>query len=260
MDVPILKSEKEIEKMAVSGAKVASLLEYLSTLVCPGITPLELDEAAALKIKEMGAVSSFYQYVVERKTYPRHICVSVDNQIIHGIPNKTPLKEGQIVSLDCGVLFDGWHGDSAITLPVGKIPTNKRKLLDVTYQALRAGIEAIKPGGHLSDIPKAIEKYVASQGSYGIVKDFGGHGIGRSLHEAPHIPNCGTPQRNYKLTPGLVIALEPMINLGLDKYKEEPDGWTISTADGKISAHFEHTIAITSAGPRVLTARKDEIF
>jgi methionyl aminopeptidase len=269
-DLPSLKTDREIAKMRIAGRMVADVLALLKDMVKPGITTRQLNEAAHAKMKELGGEPSFLRY----RGYPAVVCISVNEEVVHGIPGGcefpersgkiTPdreLKDGDIVSLDCGVKFEGWHGDSAVTLPVGTIAPELHTLLDVCKGGLWAGIQAVKPENRLSDVASAIESYVRARGDYGIVEEYVGHGIGRKLHEAPQVPNFVSrdlKKQDYVLKKGYVIAIEPMVNLGTHKTRVlSRDGWTVVTKDGKPSAHFEHTIAVTEGGHEVLTLRGD---
>lgn len=263
---PIIKTPQEIEKMRIVGQKVARTLSRLQKFIQVGMTTQEIDDEAAKLIQAEEAKSSFLGYEVQGRIYPAHICISLDEEVVHGIPGKRKIKKGQIISLDCGVNYKGWHGDSALSFALGKISQEKQKLLSVGYQALWAGIKSIKPGSKVSDISLAIETYVRNQGQYGIVEDFSGHGIGASLHEGPCIPNFLKKDKDrskdnpdFLLRPGYTIAIEPMVNLGEKQVLIKSDGWTVSTIDNKPSVHFEHTIAITTDGYEVLTLRPEEI-
>lgn len=267
---PIVKTDREIEKMRVSGRMVAQVLELLASMVKPGVSTGDLNEAAHAKMKELGGEPSFLNYRAGSKDpYPAVVCLSVDEEIVHGIPGRCHyrgtvtkdrvLKEGELISIDCGVKFEGWHGDSAVTLPVGPVAPEKQKLMDVCREALWAGIREIKPLVKLSEIAMAIERSVRQHPeNYGIVEEYVGHGIGRNLHEPPQVPNFfSSKMQDFVLRKGYVIAIEPMINLGTRKTQELKDGWTVVTKDGKPSAHFEHTIAVTETGFEVLTLRAD---
>jgi methionyl aminopeptidase len=244
----VLKAPWEIEKMRRSNAIVAEILEALREVIKPGITTLELNGLAEeLCLKKKGK-PAFKGY----RGYPFSLCVSVNEVVVHGLPSKRRLKQGDIVSLDFGVVCDGYYGDAAITVPVGKISKTASTLLFVTEQALYKGIEQIRPQGHLSDISFAIQNHAEGHG-FSVVKQFVGHGIGRSLHEDPQVPNFGPPGRGVKLKPGMVIAIEPMIVEGTYEIEILPDGWTAVTKDRKWAAHFEHTVAITENGPEILS-------
>jgi methionyl aminopeptidase len=245
-----LKSAREIDLMAMGGKILHDTVETLRAAVRPGISTGELDEIAERFIRSHeGAVPAFKGLY----GFPGSICTSVNSEIVHGIPSKKRvLKEGDIVSLDVGVGYKGYFTDSAVTVPVGKITEDKQRLLDVTQEALAAGIAAAKPGNHIGDIGAAVQAVVERAG-YSVVRDLVGHGIGVEFHEDPQVPNYGKPKRREKLMPGLTLAIEPMVNVGGPGTKTLSDRWTIVTADGTLSAHFEHTIAITETGARVLT-------
>ncbi len=244
----ILKSKEEIEHLWESNQIVAHILSDLRKMVQPGITTLELDVYAETKIRQQGGIPAFKGY----RGFPATVCVSINEQVVHGIPGSRRLKEGDIVSLDLGVILKGFYGDAAITIPVGKISEEAARLLDVTEKALYKGIEQAKTGKRLYDISHAIQSWVEGN-RFSVVREFVGHGVGRDLHEEPQIPNFGEPNRGVQLKRGMVLALEPMVNMGTWKVRVEPDGWTAVTADGRLSAHFEHTIAITEDGPYILT-------
>lgn len=243
-----LKSPQEIEKIRKSSRLVARALKYLKAFIREGITTEELDRLAEEYIKRHGGIPAFKGY----RGYPRSLCVSVNEEVVHGIPGKRKLKEGDIVSLDLGVLMDGYYGDAAITVPVGKVSELARKLIKVTEEALYRGIEMARPGNRLSDISHAIQTHVEKAG-FSVVREFVGHGIGKQLHEEPQVPNFGPPNRGPRLEPGMVLAIEPMVNTGTWEVRILPNGWTVVTADGGLSAHFEHTVAITDNGPEILT-------
>jgi len=244
----ILKTDKEIEQLRMSNQIVAGVLKELKRVIKPGITTRELNHIAEQSIKSQGAIPAFKGY----RGFPASLCTSINEQIVHGIPNERRLKEGDIISLDLGANINGFYGDAAITIPVGEIGNKAKELLKVTQEALYKGIEKAVVGNRLSDISQSIQNWVESHG-FSIVRDFVGHGIGRSLHEEPQIPNFGIPIPNPRLQEGMVFALEPMVNEGSYEVRILPDGWTAVTSDGKLSAHFEHTIAITSSGPIILS-------
>jgi methionyl aminopeptidase len=246
----ILKSPSEIDKMRRAGRIVAETKALVAEAVRPGVTTLDLDRIAEEHIVRSGATASFKGY----KGFPASICASVNDQVVHGIPSKRALREGDVVSLDFGAIWEGYHGDSALTLFCGAPPSSEaEKLVRVTEESLEAGISQIKAGGRLSDIGNAVQQVVEGAG-FSVVREYVGHGIGRSLHEDPQIPNYGEPGRGPELKPGLVVAVEPMVNMGGWETRLLDDEWTVVTADGSLSAHFEHTIAITPDGPEVLTA------
>ena len=243
-----LKSPQEIEKMKKAGKVVGNTLDALRKVAKAGMTTLELDEIARDLINQEGAIASFKGY----NGYPAHACISVNDQVIHGIPGTRVLLEGDIVSIDLGAIVEGYHGDSAITFPIGKISEAAKTLLVVTEESLHAGIEAAIVGNHLGDISHAIES-VVNRYRFGIVREFVGHGIGSSMHEEPQIPNYGPPRQGPLLKAGMTLAIEPMVNLGSPEVKVLDDQWTVVTRDGKISAHFEHTVLVTEMGPEILT-------
>lgn len=243
------KTPEQIETMAQAGQLSAAVLRIVGEHVRPGISTLELDEIAETYIREHGGVPSFKGY----GGFPGSICASVNEQIVHGIPSASViLKEGDIISIDTGATVDGWVGDNAWTFPVGHVSLEKQDLLDVTEACLWAGIEQAKPGNHLGDIGAAIQAVAEGQ-NYGVVREYVGHGIGRNMHEDPNVPNYGHKGRGVLLEPGMVLAIEPMINVGTRRTRRMSDGWLVCTRDGKPSAHFEKTVAITEDGPRILT-------
>ncbi len=244
----IIKSPREIEQLKTSNTMVAEVFEKLKTMIAPGITTKELDEVAEEYILSKGAQPAFKGY----RGFPATLCISINEEVVHGIPSQRRLKEGDIVSLDVGVNFVGYYGDAALTLPVGEVDPEAKKLLGVTEKALTIGIEKAKVGNRLFDISYAIQRWVESQG-FSVVRDFVGHGIGKDLHEEPQVPNFGAPHQGPRLEKGMVFALEPMVNEGTHEVRVLPDGWTVVTADGKRSAHFEHTIAITDDGAEILS-------
>jgi methionyl aminopeptidase len=252
--VIIRKSAEELDKMRRAGRIVAGTIDVVLAAVEPGRTTLDLDRAAERYIRKQGAIPSFKGY---RGTYPASICASIDEEIVHGIPSGTrKLKEGMVLSLDFGAIWDGFHGDAAVTVFVGgQAPSEEAATLaKETEHALYAAIDAIRVGGRLSDIGHTIES-VADAAGLGVVREYGGHGIGRSMHEEPFIQNWGPPGRGLELRPGLTIAVEPMFTLGSEENRVLADGWTVVTTDGSLAAHFEHTVAITEDGPEILTAR-----
>jgi methionyl aminopeptidase len=246
----VCKSSSEIEKMRRSGHIVREVLEMLRGMVAPGITTMDLERAAAKKIEELGAKPAFKGYY----DYPCVLCTSVNQEIVHGIPSeKRALKEGDIVSIDCGVVLDGYYGDAAITVPVGNhVKPEVKKLLEVTEASLYRGIEQVKIGNSVGDVGAAVQEYVEAQG-FSVVREFVGHGIGTKLHEEPQVPNFGTRGQGAKLKEGMVIAIEPMVNSGAAAARVLDDKWTAVTVDGSFSAHFEHCVAVTKDGPVILT-------
>jgi methionyl aminopeptidase len=244
----IIKSLREIEQLKRSNAIVAEVFQKLTKMIAPGIATQDLDQIAEEIIFSRGAIPAFKGY----RGFPKTLCISINEEVVHGIPNERRLKEGDIVSLDVGVNLNGYYGDAAITLPVGKVDEAAQRLLEATEKALYIGIKKAKIGNRLFDISYAIQAWVESQG-FSVVRDFVGHGIGKSLHEEPQIPNFGSPHQGPRLEKGMVFALEPMVNEGTYEVKVLSDGWTVVTADGKRSAHFEHTIAITNGEAEILS-------
>lgn len=244
----ILKSQREINYLRDAGRVVAQTLEEVRKAVKPEITTQELDQIAEEYIKSCGATPAFKGY----HGFPGNICASVNEEVVHGIPGLRKLKNGDNVSIDIGAVINGYYGDAAITVPVGAVDAELQQLLDVTEQSLYKGIEQAIAGNRLGDISHAVQAHAEKYG-YGVVRDFVGHGIGRNMHEDPQIPNYGIPGRGPRLKPGMTLAIEPMINMGTQEVKVLDDGWTVVTTDGKRSAHFEHTIAITPEGPEILT-------
>ena len=244
----ILKQPEEIEKLRESNGIVAEILKELRLRVKPGITTGELDRMAEEMSRKRGAVPAFKGY----KGFPFSLCTSVNSEVVHGMPSDRLLVEGDIVSLDFGVFYRGYYGDAAITVPVGRISEKATRLLCVTEEGLYDGIEQAQAGNRLGDISAAVQSHVEASG-YSVVRDFVGHGIGRNLHEEPQIPNYGVKGRGIELKPGMVLAIEPMVNEGTYKVRVLDDGWTVTTEDGKLSAHFEHSVVITEKGPDVLS-------
>jgi methionyl aminopeptidase len=244
----IRKSKLEIERMRAAGQIVARVLKKLSEMVEPGLTTLELDQEAERLIVGAGAYPTFKGY----HGYPRSICASINDEVVHGIPSKRKLREGDIVGIDCGATYLGYVGDAAVTVPVGKVSAPVTQLLDATRKSLYRAIEKCRVGNRLGDVCNAVQTCVEPLG-YSIVRNYCGHGVGRAMHEEPQVPNYGKPGTGPVLREGLVIAIEPMINLGHEDVKVLSDGWTVITMDGQPSAHFEHTVAITREGPQILT-------
>lgn len=250
-----LKSPQEIEKMRRANMIVYEVLQTLEEMIVPGVTTYDLDAKAGEMTKERGARSAFLGYPASNpqiQSFPGVICASKNEEIVHGIPNKTPLKEGDILSVDYGCQIDGFYGDSARTFAVGKIEEGAEKLLRVTKDSLEAAIGACQVGQRIGDISAAVQSLVEAEG-FGVVREFVGHGIGRSMHEPPHVPNFGKPGQGRLLKAGLVLAIEPMVTVGSFETKLLSDGWTAVTKDASLSAHFEHTVAITDKGPYVLS-------
>jgi methionyl aminopeptidase len=250
--VIVCRSATELERMRAAGRLVGEVLTELTARVKPGVTTAELDEIAERRIRDAGAVPAFKGY----HGYPATICASINEEVIHGIPSgRRLLNEGDVISIDVGASLDGYFGDSAVTLAVGAVSEEAATLLRVTDESLYKAIEAVKPGGRISDIGHAVQKHVEAFG-FSVVREFVGHGIGQRMHEEPQIPNYGEPGRGPRLTEGMVLAIEPMVNAGKAAVKVLQDGWTAVTRDGSLSAHFEHTVAVTADGPWILTARE----
>jgi methionyl aminopeptidase len=244
----VKKTPEQIEQMHRAGRALAAVVKLLGEAVVPGVATSELDALTHRLIKEKDAIPSFLGY----RGFPATICASPNNVVVHGLPDGRELKEGDILSVDFGLILDGWHADTAYTFPVGEIEPEVRRLLEVTQEALWAGIGKCRPGGRLGDISHAIESVVEAAG-FSVVREYAGHGIGRSLHEDPPVHNWGPAGRGPVLEPGMVFAIEPMVNAGGWETQVLEDEWTVITADGSLSAHFEHTVAVTPAGPAVLT-------
>jgi methionyl aminopeptidase len=245
-----IKTEAEIAAMRRAGLLVGRTLERLRESVAPGVSTADLDAISAESIREGGGVPSFLGY----HGFPATICASVNDEIVHGIPGARTLREGDVISLDCGAIVDGWHGDAAITVPVGDVAPELTELMAVCEESMWRGFAAAHLGGRVSDISNAVESYVRSQGDFGIVEEYGGHGIGTEMHQDPHVLNYGRAGRGPKLVKGLALAIEPMITLHSPRTRLLDDDWTVVTADGGWAAHFEHTFTLTEAGPWVLTA------
>ena len=246
------KSRREIEKMRTAGRIVAEVLALVEAELKPGVSTAHLDRMAERHIRSAGAVPSFKGYGHRSNPFPASLCISLDDEVVHGIPGERVIRDGQIVSVDAGAIYDGWHGDGARTFIVGDAPPEISDLVDTTRLAMMAGIAAAVPGANLADISGAIED-VATPGGYGIVRQFVGHGIGTEMHQEPQLPNYRTGVRGMKLVPGICLAIEPMLTLGGHEVAVKPDGWTVVTRDGSLAAHFEHTIAVTENGPEILT-------
>jgi len=249
----ILKSENEINAMRHAGTILARVLKAVTEAVRPGITTLELDEIAAEVIRKAGCKPSFLGY----DGFPATLCISVNEEVVHGFPSTRKLQEGDIVSIDGGVIYEGMHSDSAITLPVGEISAEKARLLQVTKESLYLGITQAREGNRLSDISHAVQVHAEAAG-YSVVRDLVGHGVGCNLHEDPEIPNFGSPHRGPRLKSGMTLAIEPMINMGRYEVEVEENQWTIVTQDRQPSAHFEHSILITPTGPIILSVDDEE--
>ena len=246
------KSRREIDKMRVAGRVVAEVLALVESELRPGITLAELDQMAERHIRAAGATPSFKGYGDRRNPFPASLCISIDDEVVHGIPDQRPIRDGQLVSIDAGAIVDGWHGDAARTFVVGEPPAEVSALVETTRLAMMAGIAAAVPGNRIGDISAAIED-VATPGGYGIVRQFVGHGIGTEMHQEPQVPNYRAGPKGMQLVPGICLAIEPMLTLGSHEVGIRPDGWTVVTRDGSLAAHFEHTIAVTDNGPEILT-------
>ena len=245
-----IKSPEQIGKMRVAGLLVGRTLDLLRSAVRPGVSTLELDRIAEDSIRSGGGIPSFKGY----HGFTGSICASVNDEVVHGIPGERVIEEGDLVSIDCGAIVDGWHGDAAITVPVGEVPADAVELMRVTEEAMWRGLAAARLGGRVTDISHAVESYVRGQGAYGIVEDYVGHGIGSAMHQPPNVPNFGRPGRGPKLVEGLALAVEPMVVLGDPATHVLADDWTVKTDDGSYAAHFEHTFTLTPQGAWVLTA------
>lgn len=244
-----LKSADEIARMRAACDIVREVLDELARAAVPGVSTAELDRLARARTHERGAEPAFLGY----HGFPAALCVSVNDEVVHGIPSPSRfLAEGDVVGLDFGVVLDGWYGDAARTVPIGRVAPAATRLLEVGREALERAIAAARPGATTGDLGAAVQRYVEGQG-FSVVRDFVGHGIGRRLHEPPHLPNFGRPGAGQKLVPGMVLAIEPMLNAGGAEVEQLDDGWTAVTADGSLSAHFEHTVVVTENGPEILT-------
>jgi methionyl aminopeptidase len=245
----VIKTAKEVEKMRHAGGIVREVLSAVRAMVKPGVTTLDLENVAEKLIEKRGAKPAFKGY----HGFPCVLCTSLNDQVVHGIPSsKTVLREGDILSVDCGAVLDGYYGDSAITIPVGRVAAETQRLLDVTQKSLAEAIETVRPGAMLGDVGAAVQEMVEAEG-FSVVKEFVGHGIGTHMHEDPQIPNFGQRGRGVRLREGMVLAIEPMVNAGGDAVRVLKDGWTAVTEDGSLSAHFEHTVAVTKDGAAILT-------
>ena len=245
----VLKTERELKIMREACKISAQALKLVGNAVEPGVTTAELDALAEKFIRSKGAVPNFKNY----QGYPATACISINNEVIHGIPNvKRKICAGDIVSVDLGAKFEGYHGDNAATFACGEISDEAKRLMEVTKQSLYEGIAAAQSGNRIGDISYAVQRYVEERG-FSVVRDFVGHGIGTEMHEPPEVPNFGTPGRGIRLLPGMTVAIEPMVNAGKHGVSVQPDGWTVLTRDGSLSAHFEHTVVITRDGAKILT-------
>jgi methionyl aminopeptidase len=248
-----LKSREEIEIIRAANVIVAEVHELLKEALKPGVTTAELDAIAEEEARKRGAKPAFKGYAVGRNVFPASLCSSINDQVVHGIPSPACiLREGDIIGLDFGVLYKGYYGDAAVTLPVGAVPEEARRLMRVTEEALYAGIAAARVGNRMGDVSSSVQTTAEGAG-YSVVRDFVGHGVGRQLHEEPQVPNFGSPNRGIPLQEGMVLAIEPMVNQGGPGVRIIDDGWTAVTVDGSLSAHFEHSIAITGNGPYILS-------
>lgn len=251
-----LKTAREIEKMRVAGRITAEAIDVARKLVAPGIRTVDLDEAVAKLIRDRGGEAAFLGY----RGFPASICVSINEEVVHGIPSRRKLEEGDVVSVDVGVKYDGYYGDSAATIPCGAVSAEARRLIDAAERALELAIDAVKPGEKLSTISKTVQTFVESNG-YSVVRDFVGHGIGAHLHEDPQVPNYWTESRrpfDVVMQPGLALAIEPMVNVGKAEVKVKKNRWTVVTVDHKLSAHVEHTVLVTELGREILTRLEGE--
>lgn len=249
----IIYCEEEISTIRKSNQIVAKILAELGRMIIPGVQTKELDEYAELRVKEMNAIPAFKDY----RGYPASLCTSINEEIVHGIPSSRRLRDGDIISLDFGVLYEGYYGDAAVTYPVGEITPKAKKLIKAAEETFYKGMEQMKPGKRISDISFAIQSHVESQG-FSVIRAFVGHGIGLSLHEEPQVPNFGSPGRGPKLKSGMVLAIEPMIAMGDWDVEILDDNWTAITRDKSLSAHYEHTVAITQKGPEILSLSDEE--
>ena len=248
------KSRAEIARMRRAGRVVAEVLALVEEELKPGVSTAHLDRVAEAHIRKAGAIPSFKGYpgINPRRPFPASLCISIDDEIVHGIPGERTIREGQVVSIDAGAIVEGWHGDAARTFFVGEPAPEVRSLIDTTREAMMAGIAAAVPGNHIEDISAAVEDVAGPRG-FGIIRQFVGHGIGTEMHEEPQVPNYRTGRKGRKLEPGLCLAIEPMLTLGDHRAHVLEDDWTVATVDGSLAAHFEHSIAITEDGPEILT-------
>ncbi len=249
----VLKTHGELDLMDEANRIVHRVLDGVAEAIRPGVTTRELDRWAEATIREAGAVPAFLDY----RGYPATLCTSVNDEIVHGIPNDRPLAEGDIVGVDCGVVYDGYYGDAARTFPVGKVSAEAERLLRVTRESLELAVGQVVVGGRLSDIGHTVQEHAEASG-FSVVREFVGHGVGTSLHEDPQVPNFGRPGKGPRLKPGLVLAIEPMVNAGVAEHEIDADGWTARTADGSLSAHFEYSVAVTDQGPWILGISKGD--
>jgi methionyl aminopeptidase len=245
-----LKRPDEVEKMRAAGRILGACLAHLAEQVLPGITTLDLDREADTFIRDHGCIPGFLGY----HDFPKSLCVSVNDEVVHGIPGEKRIAQGDLVSLDCGLILDGWWADSGLSVACGEASPEVQRLIDVTREALERGIAAARPGNRIGDIGHAVQVYAEAQG-YSLVREYVGHGIGRNMHEPPQVPNYGEPGTGNLLKPGYVLAIEPMVNAGGPQVRVLDDDWTVVTVDGRLSCYFEHTVAVTESGPEVLTLR-----
>jgi methionyl aminopeptidase len=248
------KTAEEIERMRSAGRILGECLAHLAASVQPGITALDLDREADTFIRDHGCVPGFLGY----QGFPNSLCVSVNDEVVHGIPRSRVIEEGDLVALDCGLILDGWWADSGLSVACGEASPEVQHIIDVTGEALQRGIAAALPGNHIGDIGHAVQTYVESHGC-SVVREYGGHGIGRDMHEPPHVPNHGEPGSGNLIKPGYVLAIEPIVNQGSPRVRVLDDHWTVVTVDHKLSCYFEHTVAVTEAGPEVLTLRPEPV-
>ena len=249
---PSIKSPREIEAMRQAGQVVARMIAAITRAVEPGMTTQDLDDVAVQELQKHDAKPAFLGYM----GFPATICTSVNEEIVHGIPSKRVLKEGDLVKCDVGAIVDGMHGDAAVTLPVGEVSDEALRLIEATRESLNQAIAQVRSGARLGDLGEAVQKYAEARG-YGVVREYVGHGIGRKLHEEPQVPNYGVAGRGQMLRAGMAIAIEPMLNLGTWRTRTLEDGWTVVTADGRLSAHFEHTMAVGEEGAEVMTRLRE---
>lgn len=250
-----IKSKREFEKMAVAGACVAAVHRAVREAARPGVSLLELEDISKQVLAERDCQSSFLNY---HGTYPATLCLSPNDVIVHGIPNEYRLQEGDILTVDAGAIYQGFHGDAAFTMPIGEVTPEAQTIIDVTQEGMWAGIRTMRPGARLGDIGAAISE-IGHRNGYGVVEEYLGHGIGRQMHEDPQVPNVGEPGKGLKLRTGMALCIEPMYNLGSRHTSVDPDGWTVRTADGALSAHWEHTVALTKDGVMIFTAGEEPV-
>lgn len=250
-----IKSRREFEKMARAGACVAAVHQAVRETAGPGVSLLKLEEVGARVIADHGCTPSFLRY---HGSYPATLCLSPNDVIVHGIPNEYEMREGDILSVDAGAIFEGFHGDAAFTMAIGEVSAQARQLIEVTEAGMWAGVRQVRKGNRLGDIGAAVAA-VGEEHGYGVVEEYVGHGIGRAMHEEPQVPNYGRPGEGMRLRAGMALCIEPMFNIGARHTQVDDDGWTVRTADGSLSAHFEHTVAITTDGPMVFTAATEPV-